>query len=993
MNYDETISDFLELLKKFLSKDSQINYEELKQAIVNLEPAVEYKNSDDLTNIYQQIIAKLNNKIDTLPLLGVFYDTIINVLSTTKDYQLIDIYTEEAKDILESVSVYMNNLINDSTQQDPLRDMQRELHTLKGGARIIGELSVGELVESVEQMIKLIIEENHKINQEVIDVITEGLKLIDEAIEILANHQEQIDNFHYVKKVKNFSFLSDNNTADLAENTDDAEIIDDELKNIFIEEANDIFETMQLTLSKWESNLEDKQAIIDLQRELHTLKGGAKMITQEQISNATHELESFYDSIVNDKVQMTEDIYNFALEYHEHLAAMVNNLKNNEPIVSPDDKIKAVHAIVANDTISIKEFTTKTIESASNNLATETQAINDNIIQTEHIKVPAVTLDKLNNLSSESSIMRVNIEQQFYSINSKRLAMDSISKRLLEQIKKIGLEAETKISYKEDKQEKKRGKSLFDLLEMDRYSQLQTLTRMLTDTVSNLSSNLHSMNGSMKAIDGLLLQQSIINDNLKSNLIRTRLVSFSTIIPRLKRIAKQVSTELNKEINFEIISHDGEMDKTVLDNVVIAIEHMLRNSIDHGIEQADTRTKIGKTAKGNISLSLKREGAEVIITIRDDGSGIDVAAVKKKAIAMGMIAADTDISEREIYRCILQTGFSTRNTVTSISGRGVGLDIVNMRIKQLGGSVDIESKKDIGSKFTITIPFTLSVNKALIFLVCNNIYGIPLTNIIGICRATLNDINSYLTTENSVINYAGTDYQIGYLGSILNISNTPVADANTKVLPILLLKGSGFGFAVIVDKLLGSREVVIKSLGWQLSNVPSCQGATILGDGQVVIILDVIELGIKAHFNPSAETKVAIEDTAIPKERNDSVSLVTIMVVDDSLTVRKVTTNLLERHDYNVVQAVNGLDALNKIKINKPDLILLDIEMPEMDGLELTKILRSDELFSDIPIIMITSRTGHKHKRVANKLGVNEFMGKPYIAANLLDKIDKLLDK
>ncbi|MBV1871094.1 MAG: response regulator, partial [Gammaproteobacteria bacterium] len=528
----------------------------------------------------------------------------------------------------------------------------------------------------------------------------------------------------------------------------------------------------------------------------------------------------------------------------------------------------------------------------------------------------------------------------------------------------------------------------FDPLEMDRYSLIHQLSRSLSESTHDLTDLKDTLSNKARDTETLLLQQSRINTELQEGLMRTRLVPFSRLAPRLRRMVRQVSQEVGKLVELEIVNAEGEMDRAVLDRLVSPLEHMLRNSIDHGIEMPEAREKQGKNKKGKITLHLSREGAEVVIRLSDDGAGIDATKVRQKAIERKLLDNQAELTETEVLQFIFKPGFSTAEKVTQLSGRGVGMDVVNSEIKQLSGTIRIHSSPGVGTQFTIRLPFTVSVNRALMVKVGEDTYAIPLSHIEGIVRVSPFELeNFYQTGNEDKFQYAERDYHLQYLGAYVKNIPSPILQGQSQPLPVILVRGTDKPMAFQVDSLIGSREVVVKSLGPQLSSVTGLSGATILGDGNVVVILDLISM-IRSDWAERLYGE-ATKEAAITEKTGNETPIV--MVVDDSVTVRKITSRLLERAGYEVILAKDGMDAISILQDHTPDVMLLDIEMPRMDGFEVASIVKHEDRLKDISIIMITSRTGQKHRDRAMSIGVNEYLGKPFQEAELLKHIEKFI--
>ena len=607
----------------------------------------------------------------------------------------------------------------------------------------------------------------------------------------------------------------------------------------------------------------------------------------------------------------------------------------------------------------------------------------------EVVKVSAELLEELVNLAGETSISRGRMEQQVSDLSGSIEEMDSTIQRLQEQLRRLDIETEAQVIFR---QEQMAQQEEFDPLEMDRYSQLQQLSRSLIESASDLMDLKYTLADKTRDTETLLLQQSRINTDLQEGLMRSRMVPFSRLVPRLRRIVRQAATELGKEVDFELDNVEGELDRTVLERMVAPLEHMLRNAVDHGIETPDERIAAGKNPSGRVLLTLGREGGDVILRLIDDGRGINLKRVREKAVERGLMAADAQLADQDVIQFILHAGFSTAEKVTQISGRGVGMDVVHSEIKQLGGAMFIDSNWGSGTEFTIRLPFTVSVNRALMVQIGDDLYAIPLNSIEGIVRVSPFELEHYYQDDTARFDYAGENYLVRYLGNLLDSSAQPKLDGQTLPLPVVLVRSTEHTVALQVDRLLGSREIVVKTLGAQFSAVRGVSGATVMGDGNVVVILDLHAM-IREQLALGLQSTILLEPLKINPVPEEDLTEKIVMVVDDSVTVRKVTSRFLEREGFRVIAAKDGVEALQLLQDHMPDVMLLDIEMPRMDGFEVAKNIRTSSRLKDLPIIMITSRTGEKHRERAFSLGVNKYMGKPYQEDLLLGNINELLGK
>lgn len=518
---------------------------------------------------------------------------------------------------------------------------------------------------------------------------------------------------------------------------------------------------------------------------------------------------------------------------------------------------------------------------------------------------------------------------------------------------------------------------------MDRHSQLQQLSRALFESASDLLDLKETLDRRNQDAENLLQQQGRVNTELQEGLMRTRMVPFERLVPRLKRIVRQVAEELGKDVSFSVGNAEGEMDRNVLERMVAPLEHMLRNAVDHGLESAGTpcRGQAGAGADYPGPVPRRRRYRLRYARRRRRGAAGGGAAQGDQAWPA---RPNVEISDRDVLQFIMQPGFSTAEKITQISGRGVGMDVVHEEVRQLGGSMTIDSIPGQGVHFRIRLPFTLSVNRALMVQCLEEQYAIPLNTIEGIVRVLPHELESYYQLDSPHYQYAGQRYELCYLGELLHTVVRPKLLGQSLPLPVLLVHYNEHRIAVQVDAMAGTREIVVKSLGPQFAAVQGLSGATILGDGRVVLILDLL-----AHIR-ALQTRLPVPRMAAGDEVIAEVEPLRprlVLVVDDSVTVRKVTSRLLERHGMNVLTAKDGVDAMALLQEHTPDLMLLDIEMPRMDGFEVAMQVRADPRLQQLPIIMITSRTGQKHRDRAMAIGVNDYLGKPYQESVLLESI------
>ena len=790
---------------------------------------------------------------------------------------------------------------------------------------------------------------------------------------------------------------------------------DPDLASVFLEEAIELSEAMDEAIQEWNANKDDNALVATLQRHLHTLKGGARMSGISPLGDLSHEMETILTKAVDGKLPVSAEMIDLLQRCVDRVARMIEQVEANQPLVDGTDLEQALKRMDARggrvpeeedespeltDQPAPSEATEEPESSAPMPPESEAersrepardQAVEDfeerrgaTRLQQEVIRVQADLLENLLNNAGEVSIYRSRVEQQLSNMHFHLNELDQTVDRLRQQFRNLEIEIEAQVRYEWEKDGEADDPD-FDPLELDRYSQLQQFSRALQESVSDLVSLQGLLSNHAREAETLLIQQSRVNTDLQDGLMRTRMLPFSRHAQRLRRIVRQTAAEEGKQVDLRLIGAEGEMDRQVLERITAPLEHLLRNAVIHGLETPEERARADKPESGLIAIELHREGSEVVIEVMDDGRGLNLPRIREKAEKRGLVRAGAELTEHEVMQLILEPGFSTAETVTQSAGRGVGMDVVHSEIKQLGGGLHMTSSQDVGTRFTIRLPYTLAITQALMVNAADEVFAIPLPSIEGIVRVPREEAAKLLAEEGSRYSYGGRYYQVQHLSAQLGLGR-PVVPEDVATVPMLLVRVGDQSSALITEGMRGSREVVVKSVGPQIANIRGISGATIMGDGSIVLILDVGGL-VRAGARPTAEIDIAEQEAAKAAEA----STPKVMVVDDSITVRRVTQRLLERHNLDVITAKDGVDALSVLQDELPDIMLLDIEMPRMDGYELATHMRNDSRLKSIPIIMITSRTGEKHRNRAYEIGVDHYLGKPYQETELLEHIRALV--
>ena len=787
--------------------------------------------------------------------------------------------------------------------------------------------------------------------------------------------------------------------------------IDPDLLEVFVEEGREILDHADGALAAWRIEPQMAEYVTSLQRDLHTLKGSARMAGLAPVGDFAHAMEALLDAVATGQRESDRASIEAMEVGFDRLHGMIQSIAQNRAIVLSDADIepfaRLAGAPIAPDTLTAEAYREER-EAAEYIPATEPLPEPEVIPVLDHelpdllpefeeeelqrasqeqIRVRADMLDTLVNHAGEVSIYRSRLEQQTASFRSTLTEHEQTVSRLRSQLRMLEIETEAQIIARYHQEHRDTGSATFDPLELDRFSQLQQYSRALAESVSDLVSLQTILDELTRQSENLLLQQQRVNAELQEGLMQTRMLPFDAMVPNLRRTLRQAANDVGKRAQLVVEGANGEMDRNMLDRIKAPFEHMLRNAVAHGIETPDTREASGKNPEGTVRIQVAREATEVVVRLSDDGAGMDRDAIRAKAIERGLLRPDARVSDDQILQLTQVPGFSTAEKVTQVAGRGVGMDVVANEIKQLGGTLAIESEKGSGTTFVMRLPFTLAVTQALIVRIGETNFAIPMTSVNGVARVEPNELAHRMADEQPAFDYLGEEFAIHDLPQLLGVHI--VASPDEGDIPLLLARSGDLRAAIRVDAVLGSREIVVKPVGPQVSSVPGILGATIMGDGSVLMILDLAPLVRHGVARRAFEAEAAIPHA--PRAQDEIRVKPLVMVVDDSITMRKVTGRVLERHEFEVMTAKDGIDALEKLNERVPDLMLLDIEMPRMDGYELATQMKADERLAGVPIIMITSRTGDKHRQRAFDIGVDRYIGKPYQENDLVIQINDVL--
>ncbi|HRD66882.1 MAG TPA: response regulator, partial [Candidatus Competibacter sp.] len=598
------------------------------------------------------------------------------------------------------------------------------------------------------------------------------------------------------------------------------------------------------------------------------------------------------------------------------------------------------------------------------------------------LRIPAHLVDDLLRLVGESIILTGQVQERVRKIIAQAKAMLG-QNRSLQQLT-AELEQLVDVRNVSSPLSKSMQRGDFDPLELEQYNELNTVTHRLVEAATDSRELNRTIEDNLATLDSLLVDQSRLHRDSQETVLRTRMVPIQTVVPRLQRSVRQTCRLVNKEADLAIRGAETLVDSNVLSGLVDPLMHILRNAVDHGIESSDYRRRIGKPSTGRIELNFVREGNNIVVRCQDDGAGLDLAAIRRTAEERGLLSSDRAHDEDELIRLILLPGFSTHGKTTQTSGRGIGMDMVYSRLLDMKGSLRIQTKAGQGCLMELRLPVTLISTHALLLHMRNQIYALSDR---GIEQVLYFGVGTIQTVGDTTTYRLGHDiYELVPLESLLGLP--PDRREHGRAAPPVLLVRDEKGTlrAVLVEEIVDSRDLVVKSLGHYLPKLEGIVGATIMGDGSVAPVLDLPELlrSRDAGYRPHATARTA-------EHAGPAVHRQVVLAVDDSLSARRSLAQFVQDAGFEVRTARDGLEAIEIINGKKPDLILADLEMPRMNGLELTAHLRANSVTRDLPIIMITSRSTDKHRREAETVGVNAYFTKPFVEDDLLDQIHKLL--
>ncbi len=802
-------------------------------------------------------------------------------------------------------------------------------------------------------------------------------------------------------------------TVDLEDAGDDdidaIDVIDPDLFPIFEEEAMELLPTLGAAMREWGAHPTRLEARSTLLRALHTLKGSARLAGAMHMGEMAHRLESALEALDVDTVT-TEQIEPLFVRL-DAIEADFNVLRalgeaDSDPLKVEPAAAQTLPAADAAPAAVPHSDNPATFAPSSNPVPSLAPAALSGVYKpalaaaVRHhtqptVRVRSQLLDRLINEAGEVMIARSRLDERVGGIKASLNDLSANLDKLRQQLRDIEVQAESQMQSR--MQLSKEAGADFDPLEFDRFTRVQELTRMMAESVNDVATVQRNLQRDVACAEDDLIAQGRQARDLQRDLLRTRMVEFDSIAERLYAVVRLTAKDTGKQVKLDLSGGTIEMDRGVLERMVPAFEHLLRNCVDHGIEQPAQRQQAGKPATGTISIQVQQAGNDVAVTFQDDGAGLDVARIRQKALEQGLITPEEAVDAARAAQLVFMPGFTTAQQLTDVSGRGIGMDVVRSEVQALGGRIETETEPGKGSAFRLVLPLTTAVTQVVMLRAGDFAVGVPASLVEMVRRVHLPELEA--AYHSGVLVDGDERIPFYWAGAVWSQSPRSVDVGVGKTRPVIIFRSASQRIALHVDEVLGHQEVVVKNLGPQMSRLPGLTGMSVLASGAVVLIYNPVALtavygdkirqlgeGLPALLDePTAKQ---LQRAAQPQEPVSGLVAASqvplVMVVDDSITVRRVSQRLLQREGYRVVTAADGLQALEKLQGEVPCVVLSDIEMPRMDGFDLLRNIRAQQALQQLPIIMITSRIAQKHRDHAMELGANHYLGKPYSDEELM---------
>ena len=916
---------------------------------------------------------------------------------------MLDLISQD-RELEEAELVNLGNTLNSIKERaSSYEQLDRVAEIAAGGEQFLSFASLGGVGLTTEQRFTLL-----QAVDAIGEIVESGETSADtvELLQTLTAHQaaEEEESSQAEGDSANEVYQADANV--LEELKSDLEVsIPNELYEVYREEAEDHIRNIYAALNQLKTDPANRECLQNIRRSAHTLKGAAGAVGVRIVTNLSHRMEDLLDWLYESDKQPSDETLTLLLNTTDRLHELSFGEYDKDSITHSVAELYGQYGVHLQgiETDKSEAATPSETEKADD----ETQEIPATASAPEEpaksktekpaalqqmLRVPLSRVDELVRTVSELIINRTTFEQRMSNFVH---GVDELN-TILNRLRAVAQEMETtygidalggtrfrsggflpRPASMQDEQDTE-----FDALEFDQYNDFHLLSRSVSEITSDVGTIASEFRTLIGDFDSLLARQNRLSRETQDRLMRVRMVPLASLSTRLHRAVRVVSSKQGKPVELIIDGEETALDKTVLEEIADPLMHLLRNAVDHGVEAPESRESQGKSSEATIRIKAFYQGTQAVLKISDDGGGLNAAKIAESAIKKGHLSeAEAEaMAPQELYPYIFVPGLSTAKELSEVSGRGVGMDIVRDKVQKLKGTITVDSEPGVGTTFTISLPLTLAVTRALMVVSGGELFAIPMQSVAQIARLEKNQIDQLAGSP--IIRLDGAICPIIRLCDHLAIRS---ADDDASTIPVLVIQSGEKRLAVQVEEIVAGKDIVVKTLGSHLRQVDGLIGSTLLGDGTVVPILDPNSL-------------IVADETEVPTVRSGrtkstvSRGQLTVMIVDDSVSVRRVMENLAKSKGWIPVVAKDGIDALEIMQGQDivPDIFLLDVEMPRMDGYELLRRLRSTAATKDSPVVMVTSRAGEKHRQKAFSLGATEYLVKPYQEEQLTGLVERL---
>jgi len=758
------------------------------------------------------------------------------------------------------------------------------------------------------------------------------------------------------------------------------------LIDFFIAEAEDHLNVLEKGIMNLEQNPSDSSGIDSLFRAAHTLKGSAALVKLNVISRIAHLMEDIFEEIKDGRRQTTPELASWMLRGIDGIKRLINIAKDggkeDESVLTAFESsnpatAEALPVTEETEVAEDEEVIEVVAEEEQPRPVVEKRAAGRRkedieTLESNFVRIKIDHVEHLMNLMGEMTIIKNYLNSQLAYVNDFRDEIDFAGRRLIDEVSRFSERYAYSIPDKADDKVKYIDPLLseFHELEFDRYDELNLFARKLNEITEDINEALKSLSEFFDALTSKVQTMDRLITDSKEIISDARMVTVGRLYQRFTRAVRDISMQNGKKIKFLTSGYDTRIDNIIFERIFESLLHILRNSISHGIEPPEERLAKGKPEEGTIHLDTHREGNTVVIEISDDGRGIDFDRVRSTAIRKGIISGGDPVSNEDLLQLLFRAGFTTADGTDMTAGRGVGLDVVKETLAMINGTIEIQTEKDRGTTFRIKVPLSLIIINVVIFKSGGIEFIVPATLVQELGEIEVNQI-----ADSDTFVLRDTTIPMKNLNTLLGLNDRTA----TRTRPVIVLNISGKLHGLVVDELIGQEDTIIKPFGRFLEGLKHFSGVSISADGRIRPVINPQAI-LDAHA-------VALDERPVefPAEREDARE--TVLIVDDSLSVRKIAGMILQSRNYNVLTATNGLEALNIIDENRVDLVISDLEMPVMHGYELLNELRRRGMLNILPVVVLTSRSGERHKEKAFQLGASDFMVKPFDEETLIEKV------